>query len=149
MSIDACSADRSRARKRLLSVHVVRGHITVAALIVSFLVILFIILVLLWITASHSYVTTNPDPATLLGHDTTEGGTFRQARELLGAEHIERLRLHFQTEVNMHSRCGGIIGIGYELSTLRAGVGVIILILGLLELLEKVEAQTVLALVAD
>ena len=49
--------------------------------------------------APHTDITANPNTATLLCNDPTQGGTGSQTRELLRAIHSERNGLHFETEV--------------------------------------------------
>jgi hypothetical protein len=52
------------------------------------------------IPTTHAHISTNPDPASLLGYGPTERGAFLETRELLGAEdgEIDRLDLHSEVK---------------------------------------------------
>lgn len=90
--------------------------------------------------ASHTDITANPNTATLLCNDPTQGGTGSQTRELLRAIHSERNGLHFETEVEGRLRCGRFGG--KRLDRIRHW-GISIGILGVLDILIQVEAQPI------
>lgn len=64
------------------------------------LVIAAVVLARLGFSSTHTHVTTDADSATLLGHNTRQGGALRQTRELLRAEDGEGDGLDFQTEIH-------------------------------------------------
>jgi hypothetical protein len=51
------------------------------------------------IPTPHAHISTNPYPASLLGHGPTERCAFLQPREFLGAEDGKVNRLHLHPEV--------------------------------------------------
>ena len=98
---------------------------------------------------AHAYVAPDTDATALLGDDAAERGALGQARELLRAEDGKGLGLDLEAPVDeglgrVRSGHAGA-GAGGARLLRRFGVGV----LGVLGLLVEVEAQSILALVAD
>ena len=147
-SVDAGIAHRARAlHYGVLSISV-RSLEAVVSVALTVIVIFIIILRRLGITASHAHIPSNPDAAALLGNYATEAGALGQTWELLRAVHHEWLRLDLEAEVNV--RIGDHRSSVHQLAMRVHSVSewLDIHILGLLQFLEQVEAQPVLALVA-
>jgi len=102
------------------------------------LVVIPLLAAILGLTSSHADITSDPHAAALLSHHPAQGSALGESGELLGTVDMERLRLDLEAVDDT-----GIV------DRVRVGaVGGSVHVLGLLDLLEKAEAQSVLALVS-
>ena len=143
-TVRAAIADRTWSLGHLVR----RSRKAIWSRVATFIVILVVFG--LGVPSPHAHVAPDSHAASLLGNNPAQRRALCQARELLGTENGEGDRLDFQTPICEVLGCRTQALGWFHVLGIRAKANRLsILILGLLELLVEIEAETEFAFMSD